>query len=305
MKSDELQRVRTSVLSSPLLSQSEKAEWVQLLPSMNDVQVAELMEILSSAKPVATQPAPAAPVSAPTPAPVKPRQTFHLPDLNEKDLPAPHIPLDLPAAKPAVVGASLEQILKMEKPPQPAQPVQPIQPVAAPPKPPVNPMLQAVRPAPQPAPNHISMSSVISDARYAEQQQQTAAAKASRIPQPTAPAAANEHIIVSKPDDLTKLTPGYLHDEDPQLVLAQLLKVVSEFTKKYKFTDLVGKVEQSPLYQAYFALGMALLNDSSTDRESVYQNFQRNAAAHGEGSLSKEEFEAFTDFRRALDRILV
>ena len=95
------------------------------------------------------------------------------------------------------------------------------------------------------------------------------------------------------PEDLTSLSVGFLRQGDPQLVLTNLLHAIVDMTKKYTVTNLVGKIEESPLYKAYYNTGYAALNSGAL----------ASASAHPE-TLTKDEFEAFTDFRRSMEQIL-
>ncbi len=52
---------------------------------------------------------------------------------------------------------------------------------------------------------------------------------------------------------------------------------------------IVQSLESSPLYQAYIDTGHLLLNDANADTSRF--------------DMSKEEFEAFADFRRSMNAI--
>lgn len=76
MRFEDIQKVKALIDASTLLSTLEKAEWLQLLPNMNDKQVAELISILTPHQPNNEKPAqsvpPVQPISAPVPSPVNP-----------------------------------------------------------------------------------------------------------------------------------------------------------------------------------------------------------------------------------------
>src|SRR4051812_37657507 len=68
MRPEDLEKAKQLVSQSKILSTSEKADWLDLLPSMNDRQVAELMKILG--EPVWSAPKQWAPAPLPPQMPV-------------------------------------------------------------------------------------------------------------------------------------------------------------------------------------------------------------------------------------------
>ena len=96
-----------------------------------------------------------------------------------------------------------------------------------------------------------------------------------------------------------------LHGKDPYPLLQAILDSIVEFSKKQKFLPVIYNIERSPLQKAYVDFGSALLSDLGQDRDEVYNRFTREMHARGLDFLSKEEFEAFTDFRKELDKLLV
>jgi hypothetical protein len=105
---------------------------------------------------------------------------------------------------------------------------------------------------------------------------------------------------------LAKIDLKYLRSaSSPQAVLVDLLKKITVFNKKFKFTAILGQVEKSPLYKSYYDLGFSLLNDNGQDRDAVWAKYQKNISLQGQSAMAIEEFEAFTDFRKSLERILI
>ena len=86
--------------------------------------------------------------------------------------------------------------------------------------------------------------------------------------------------------DFAQLKTDGLHYSHPAEVLGGLLKRMVELSAKEPMWVIVQNLEKSPLYQAYLSSGLVLLNDWNADTAKF--------------DMSKEEFEAFTDFRHNL-----
>jgi hypothetical protein len=97
---------------------------------------------------------------------------------------------------------------------------------------------------------------------------------------------------IKVPQDLTKLDLPFIRQADPKIVFDNVLHAVVDMTKTYPVTEIAGKVEQSPLYKIYYTNGMSGLNTGTLP------------ATAQSNSLSKEEFEAFTDFRTQMEHII-
>jgi hypothetical protein len=115
----------------------------------------------------------------------------------------------------------------------------------------------------------------------------------------------NIKITFSSPEDFLGLTPQMLHAREPYQFLQSILDAIVEFSKKEKFLSVIYNIEQSPLQKTYVAFGTAQLNDPNPDREEVYRRLIADAKAAQQDYLTKEELEAFTDFRKELDKLLV
>ena len=89
--------------------------------------------------------------------------------------------------------------------------------------------------------------------------------------------------------DFAKLSAADLHYADPAKVLAALLAHIADLAKAEPVWVIDENLERSPLYQAYVDTGNATLNDPTAD-----------ATRFG---MSREEFEAFVDFRKSLDAL--
>jgi hypothetical protein len=270
---NDLQRLRTLITRSPLLTQIEKAEWLQLLSEMTEAQSTELSAIL-----IASEEA-----------------------LQKQG-----------AQRPGAQMASLSQAPQLSKISQPSQIAQPSQSAQ------FSKPIQFSQPE-QHQPTVTEPVLTIHTAQTALQGQNLPSTPPPHLappPQKTSQEnlsekepdhlAAEPTMHINSPDDLSKLPVDYLRQgqTDPQLILDNLLRTIADLTRHYKFTMFIGKIEASPLYKEYNRLGMALLNDTQGDREAIYQNYQRSAAQHDQPYLTKEEFEAFTDFRKAEERML-
>jgi hypothetical protein len=272
MTNQELQKLREQITASTLLSQIERAEWIQLLPEMNDAQAAELASILQSAHAYV----PKASVLPP------PRQSRLLPD--EKELPIgvqlaaleSGIAGDLPehATNPPVAAPVVAQprviATPVMQPPVISQPV-------AQPQPPIH-----ARPEWQKAITHElnPHESTLLHQTLVQQENQQAHAKVILTQS------------IQKPADLETLDMAFLRQGDPKIVFDNLLDAIVAMAKHYSVTDIAGKVEMSPLYRMYYASGLSALNTGTLPEQGDASFF------------SKEEFEAFTDFRSHMDHII-
>lgn len=122
-----IEEIRKNIQTSTLLTDHEKSDWLNLLELMNDKQLGELEEILSSGtpKPIISQPAPVqkmpplthianiptdismshTPISTPPPIPVNPvplvkPQPTPKPDTQEDIMKVAHSPVTLPRLTP-------------------------------------------------------------------------------------------------------------------------------------------------------------------------------------------------------------
>jgi hypothetical protein len=277
---NELQRLRTLITRSPLLTQIEKAEWLQLLSEMTEAQSTELSAIL-----IASEEA-----------------------LQKQGAQRPGAQMSSLSQAPQL--SKISQPSQIAQPSQPAQFSKPIQfsqpeqhqPAVAEPVLTIHTAQTALQGQNLPSnlPPHLASSSPhLAPAPQKTSQEHSSAKEPNHL-------VAEPTMHINSPDDLSKLPVDYLRQgqTDPQLILDNLLRTIADLTRHYKFTMFIGKIEASPLYKEYNRLGMALLNDTQGDREAIYQNYQRTAAQHDQPYLTKEEFEAFTDFRKAEERML-
>jgi hypothetical protein len=89
--------------------------------------------------------------------------------------------------------------------------------------------------------------------------------------------------------DFAKLSTSDLHYSHPDRVLASLLQHIVELSRTEPVWSVVENLEQSPLYRAYVDTGKVLLDDWNADASRY--------------DMSREEFEAFVDFRKKLDAV--
>ena len=249
MTQEQIEQAKKLIAESKILSSLEKAEWLQLLPEMDDKQILELTKILLpkvQAQPVIQRPA--APLSRPQQNP--PRVDITQKEISssvpfyEKELPAP---APAPNNTPAMPTTSPQQLIQKQSAPKEFRP---------------QPTIPAMAPAPIVEPS-------------------------SKL-RPGAAAPADIKLEFKSIDDFIKLSPNILRGKDPYQVLQKILNSVADFAKARKGVAAIYGIERSPLYLAYVDYGMNLLNQSPQQRE-----------------LNQQEFEAFADFRKELDKLVI
>lgn len=292
----DLEQIKKSIQQSALLSSVEKAEWVQLLPQMTENQIAELARILSTAA---------------KPAEALRSGSFKMPDYKEKEI-ATSQPFYEPEI-PARTGVGSVPPFQQPKPilrsePAPEQTVAPARIVP----PTAQPIVQPTVPQPQqPVSKPVSLASILA-AQQAQAQRNAGSIPTAQKLQPSAVAAVPpppkppvKEWSLGTAEDFSKLDAAYLHEHDPHDVLKALMRAVVEISKKAKFFNVLTNLEKSSLYKTYVATGYMLLSDGSADRDGSYANIIKNAQANGQQYMTREEFEAFTDFRKELDKLFV
>ena len=266
MRIEEIEQAKKLITESKVLSSLEKTEWLQLLPQMNDRQIIELNKILVDA----LNPKPAGGNSAwpPWELQVDPKQ-------KELTTSKPEFELEIPEHATA------------PKPPQP--PIKPQPPkqqptlqqlvarvektaVSEPPKKPLGP----VQPPKPTAPMHLSQMPKVDRPKP---------------PKPAEPVIEKpKEVHLLKPEDFKNLTPSVVHGQDPVETFQDLLNAIIAVSQKYKTLNILASLEQSPLYKAYVNTGIVLLGG----KEMLKADNEH---------LTKEEFEAFTDFRSELTKL--
>jgi hypothetical protein len=277
---NDLQQLRSQITRSPLLTQIEKAEWLQLMGEMTEAQSSELSAILVASEQALEQVNQQNSQKAQV---AKQQQAAALQQVIQRNLeksqeqPQEQLqPSTQSATQPDwraqiaeqqknLLGSSSGLKLKLDSSEEVSGADLPQEP-----------LMQAVQPSQAPKP--------------------------ASAPQKAAPQ--HPSFEIKTPDDLSNLPVDYLRQGDPKANLEDLLQRIANLTHHYKFNSFIGKIEQSPLYKEYSKLGLTILNDTQENRDAIYQSYQRNAAQHSQPYLTKEEFEAFTDFRKAEDRIL-
>jgi len=259
--------------------------------------------------PTAPQPA-VIPASSPTAQPrvdIKQKEIGTSVPFYEKELPAEIAPATAAAAQPTLSRSQLIVPPKIPKVQPPVAKAPVAAPATTPPSPAALAAALAAQKAPQPQPAAAHPQPVASHPAIAassnnipvglpnlprEQRHDTAPGPAP-LPRPAelrtgSGQGGDIKLEFHSPEDFMKLSPNMLHSRDPIGVLQKVLNAVAQFAKQKKALPVVYHVEQSPLYSAYVNYGLAILNDSTEQRE-----------------LSKEEFESFADFRRELDKLVI
>ncbi len=104
--------------------------------------------------------------------------------------------------------------------------------------------------------------------------------------------------------DFVLISPSNLHEREPNAELQKILVVMAAAGKAGALFEAIKTFEKSPLYKTYLALGLALLNDASPNRDAVYAEIVEDMKKRGEPWMSKVEFEAFADFRKRLEQMI-
>ncbi len=293
------EQAKSIIQQSTLLSSLEKTEWLQLLPAMNEEQVAELIEILKPGAAVEMlKNAPEIP-EAPKPVPQAPKPLFkpQLVDIKEKEISTskPLYELEIPehttvkAPEPVIPKEQTVVVPQAPVVPAPSDPtalqqrveniVKEMQQKNNPPK--EKPSTPVVAPV---APPILKVQS-----------KPVVAPKPKTQPEP---------LQLKTLEDFKKLTPAHLHGDSAAEDLQNVILSISALSSKYKPFDLVAALEQSSLYKTYLEIGTALLNDSNPDRDSAYAKVVKDMDVKGQDFLTKDEFEAFADFRKKLEQFM-
>lgn len=305
MMSEEKDKAKKIIQQTAILSAVEKAEWFQLLSDMTDKQVADLIAILT--------PAPPKPMFAPKPAP-KEIPAHPLMDLNQKEISTsvPFYELELPehasASKfvPPVHPSNPIPVKIESKIPAPQDPTDLQQRVESIVKE-LEQKKTAVEPPHVPAPvphtlPHLPPEIIPPQLAHHEPH----IVKGPPLPERREPQVRQEMkpLVLKTPEDFAKLEPKNIHAANPNVELQTILSYMAEIGKKNKIYDVINNFEKSLLYRTYLNIGIALLNDAAADRDQAYANIINILQKNNQQWLSKEEFEAFADFRKSLDQMV-
>ncbi len=271
MLPEELEKIKKLIQQSNILSAMEKAEWSQLLADMNDKQLHELTTILTPRSRVAM---PKVDIHQKEIGTSIPEHELELPAHTGQPAPAVQIPAK-PQVAPHVSLVSNDPVLLQQRIETIAREMQQKKNITDHPEP--------IPVAPAPAPVSVS---------------------AMPAPRPQPVVAEKISITFKQPTDFAKIAPEDIRGGNPAGKLESVLKEVSEVSKKSSLYEIIDSLEKSPLYQAYIEMGFALLNDPNPDREMAYKNAADQKQRAGQSWLSKEEFEAFMDFRNRLDKAM-
>ncbi|GAC1413394.1 MAG: hypothetical protein NVSMB66_5250 [Candidatus Doudnabacteria bacterium] len=111
-------------------------------------------------------------------------------------------------------------------------------------------------------------------------------------------------LILKTAADFAKLEPKNIHASNPSEELQKILTYMAQIGNKNKIYEVIGNLEKSLLYKTYLNIGIALLNDANPDRNLAYENIINVLQKSNQQWFSKEEFEAFMDFRKRLDQMI-
>lgn len=291
MRTDTFKQAHMLLLDSPLLTAAERKEWLQLLPEMNEKQGLELIRLLSNFQKPKPPVIPAAPKEAPKPKKPVVENTpppWHLPvDIKQKEIGTsiPEYELELPAPHPAPI-----------KPPQPKEPsLEELHKK-------VEHMVAQVK-TPPPA------GAALENLLRPQHPEHLLEEKHNHIVKPVAPVAPKAtpvptaELVLNNIEDFTRLSPAMIHGKNPNSVFGEILQAAVKFARKNPSYLIISNLEQSPLYKTYVDMGVALLNNMTTDRDKAFHEIVENAMKNGKDFFSKGEFEIFIDFRAQLDKL--
>lgn len=287
MTFEEIQRTKKIISESTILSQVEKVEWSQLLSSMNDSQVADLLKIIQ-------------PKQNPIPTAIKPVVTplYKQVDITEKELSGtvPTEEKELPSPVPVKNITQAPQASGMPKPvSDPIELQKRVEQI-------VREMSSKNIPETEaPAPKR--KLELPEDSR--PQQDQNLVRKFETVRQATPKPVAPEEVQFRIPQDFEKLTPNMIHGKDPNVFLKKLFDSVVELAKKEKFYAILDYLDNSSLHQVYVEIGVAMLNDDSENRDAAYEKIIQSRKAKGQEILTRPEFEAMADFRSHIEKFFV
>lgn len=316
--------IKQLIESSTVLSEVERKEWLDLLPFMNDKQQSELLLILQP--PVSDTPPTAPPASAPVSSSVQ-----SVPPVS----PAPVTPASSAAAVPSTTVEPLSSVsganvsapattvsaflnknfaseLHRGSIPGSFQPESITQPSQSPPSPSFK--TSDTASVKSSNPTQANSTSVLSPTASfppfgTVKQQKNEASTAPFVPPPTQkprdllvsamPTAGGEDlpeqhepvINVQSLEAVRMLNVATLRGRGVMNIETEL-KTLCE---KFGYFSVQFAFEQSPLYQAYIAVGARILKDHQT-----FEEVQAALAAAGRPYLAKPEFEEFSDLLRRL-----
>ncbi|MDB4940403.1 MAG: hypothetical protein JWO40_828 [Candidatus Doudnabacteria bacterium] len=285
MRPEDIEKTKKVIQQASILSSVEKAEWVQLLSEMSDKEVNELVAILQNA----ATPFPAEPVVLrKAPLPPKPPKV----DIKQKEISTsiPFYELELAEHSGAVPPTTVHVPINGKIIPAPSDPAE-LQ----------NRVESIVKDLQHRKDNAMPESSVPVTA---------AAPLAKSAPEPVAPLAVakpavhGEPLVLKTAEDFAKIEPKNIHGDDPYVELQTILSYMVQVGQRNKIYEVIDNFEKSLLYRTYMNIGLALLNDPNPDREASYNNVLNTMQRNGQQWLSKDEFEAFADFRKNLDQMV-
>lgn len=234
-----LEDVRKRINNSTLLTDREKADWLNLLELMNDKQLGELEEILASEKPAQSKPVTVPPVATPALAAVlRPKIAKPNPPTPQATPPAPVSPPHTPAPitqqiPPLGHIANVPTDLNISHSvPQPLPSASaPVVPPKAPPAPP--------RPTP---------------------------------PEPPQDSTPRLHFQLSHVEDLQSLTLETLRKYAYESIISAIRSSLAE----HGYFPILQLIEASPLYETYIRSGQNRLSIQATSDNSIPGNNANN-----------------------------
>ena len=260
----DINTLKNKILTSTTLSETEKKEWLFLLPKMSQEQREELDGILTIKIPQTQHPvSPLAPIT-----PVKPIPPISKPELKPMATPATKKPFQTPSYLPGQV----DKIRDIKPEPKPETPVIPIY---------------------QPKPWPVAKSTPTAQPSKPISPIQTKPPlTTSPKPSPVTPTVQSGQGMIKKTPnpELLKIQsislPEMRKETSPYNYLERVLNEIKSLIQMRRITvsQVEEALEQSPLYKIYMQEGLNRMNGQA-------------------GSLSQEEFECLTDFRHALKKL--
>ncbi len=318
MNEDKIQTIKKIIDTAEALTATEKNEWLQLIPIMNDKQLNELVRILELGKPKQNvksvlgqpishianlphagsgglvQPKVIEPVlTKPKPLDELPKPIAPKPEViqNKPAVPAPSVAPSTPVTAPVIAPPKAPESPKM---PEPAIPIIPKQE-------PVQGVLKNVpRPIQMDSPRTVvpQQNGVINTEKLEKntpfvvpsftsgpmQTPEVVQKKATLVTPDASSAPVTPHL--ESLNDLAVFTPSQFRLMDPKV----FTEILTNFVKQNEYFQVKFALEQSPLYKTYIAMGKAML-ESNLDFMAVQNEYKTSNKEY----LTQLEFERIAD----------
>jgi hypothetical protein len=104
--------------------------------------------------------------------------------------------------------------------------------------------------------------------------------------------------------DLATIEVAHLRQGKVSDQIRLILELIMKLSKAGKTMPYFGvqEFEKSPLFKTYLMIGAALIGDNTPDRRLAFEKAMRKASAAGSDIMSQQEFEAVADLRKQIEQ---